>query len=259
MKRVLVILVFLSIYLECFGTNNGSILLNEFYGCSNADSIPVKRAFRTLKINLFQVIFSEIPISYEIFTKPGRSLQFQVGYIFPRRNSLMNKAIFESMGEEGEATDEGLFSYRRSPFINDAGINIKTEIRIYSREINTTNIVAHYKSFYYAPQFTYKFCYYKNQTFTIHYDSWEHFQTESKYSHILGFGIMFGRQLCKKNLTADWYYGAGLRLRMMSVTIHEIYTQYPLPGRSDYPENTETSVSFYPFINLGLRIGFELK
>jgi len=69
---------------------------------------------------------------------------------------------------------------------------------------------------------------------------------------------MIGRQSCRKKLTADWYGGVGLRFRMMSVTLHEIYSQYPLPGRKDYPDNTETGASFFPFVNIGLRMGFEL-
>jgi hypothetical protein len=67
MKSPFLIIVFLSIYLECFGINNSNISLNELYGYSNADSIPEKRAFGTLKINPIQLILSEIPVSFEIY------------------------------------------------------------------------------------------------------------------------------------------------------------------------------------------------
>ena len=258
MKAPLFIISFLCIYSECFGINNGSILLNEFYGCSNADSIPGKRAFGTLKINPIQPIFSEIPVSFEIYITPKRSLQFQVGYIFPRRNSKMNQTVFNSSGEEGMATDEGLFSYRRSPFNNDFGINLKTEFRIYSREINSPQTANHKKSFYYAPQLTYKYCFYKDQTFAMHYSGFSHYQTESKYSHIIGFGIMIGIQSYYHSLIIDWYGGLGVRLRSMSVMIHEIYSPYSLPGITTYPNTTNDDVSFYPFVNLGVRLGFKL-
>ena len=258
MKTPLFIIVFLCIYLECFSINNGIILLNEFYGCSNTDSIPEKRAFGTLKINPFQPIFSEIPVSFEIYRTPGRSLQFQVGFIFPRRNSKMNQTVFNSNGEEGMATDKGLFSYRRSPFNNDFGINLKTEFRIYSREINSPQTTNHKKSFYYAPQFTYKFCFYKDQTFAMHYSGFSHYQTESKYSNILGIGIMIGIQSYNHSLITDWYCGLGFRCRAMSVTINEIYNPYGGRITTIYPNTTNDDVSFYPFINLGVRVGFEL-
>jgi hypothetical protein len=258
MKTPFFIIVFLSIYLECFGINNGSISLNELYGYSNADSIPEKRAFGTLKINPIQLIFSEIPVSFEIYRTPKRSLQFQVGFIFPRRDSKMNQTAFNSNGEEGMATDKGLFSYRRSPFNNDFGINLKTEFRIYSREINSPQTTNHKKSFYYAPQLTYKFCFYKDQTFAMHYSGFSHYQTESKYSHILGIGIMIGIQSYNHSLITDWYGGLGFRSRTMSVTVNKIYSPDSRPDSTIYPNTTSDDVSFYPFVNFGMRMGFEL-
>ncbi|MGC1389716.1 MAG: hypothetical protein WA816_01650 [Bacteroidales bacterium] len=259
MKTPFFIIAFLGICLECFGISNGRILLNELNGCSNEDSILVNRVFGTLKINPIQPIFSEIPVSFEIYRTPKRSLQFQVGFIFPRRNSKMNQTAFNSNGEEGMATDKGLFSYRRSPFNNDGGINLKMEIRNYSREINSPQTTNHKKSFYYAPQFTYKYCFYKDQTFAMHYNGFSHYQTESKYSNILGFGIMIGIQSSNHSFVTDWYGGLGFRCRSTSVTIHEIYSPYALPGTTIYPDTNNNDVSFYPFVNLGVRLGFDLK
>ena len=259
MKAPLFIIGFLCIYSECFSINNGSILLNEKYSCSYTDSIPEKRAFGTLKINPIQPVFSEIPVSFEIFRTPKSSLQFQVGFIFPRRKSWMNQNAFTSNGEEGMATDKGPYSYRRSPFNNDFGINLKTEFRIYSREINSSQKTDHKKSFYYAPQLTYKFCFYKDQTFGMHYSGLPHYQTESKYSHILGIGIMFGIQSYNHRLITDWYGGLGFRCRTMSVTINKIYSPYDGRNTIIYPNTTSKDVSFYPFVNLGLRMEFELK
>jgi hypothetical protein len=258
MKTMFFIIAFLSIYLECFGISNGRMLLNNLNGCSNADSIPEKRALGTLKINPVQPIFSEIPVSFEIYRTPKRSTQFQIGFIFPRRNSRMNQTVFNSNGEEGMATNNGLFSYRRSPFNNDFGINLKTEFRVYSREINSPQTTNPKKSFYYAPQLTYKYCFYKDQTFALHYSGFPHYQTESKYSHILGIGIMIGRQSYNHNFVTDWYGGLGFRCQTMSVTIHEIYSPYAQPGKTVYPNTTNNDITFYPFINIGVRLGFEL-
>jgi len=157
------------------------------------------------------------------------------------------------------ATDKGLFSYRRSPFNNDFGINLKTEFRIYSREINSPQTTNHKKSFYYAPQLTYKFCFYKDQTFAMHYSGFSHFQTESKYSHILGIGIMIGIQSYNHGLIIDWYAGLGFRSRAMSVTINKIYNPDGRPNTTIYPNATNNNISFYPFVNLGVRLGFVLK
>lgn len=244
--------------MNCFGRNYD--IISE--RASQVDTIKETkgkvRSFGTLKINPIQPVLSEIPVSFEMYGSPRSSLQFQIGYIFPRRNSLMNQVIFNSMGEEGMPTDEGIFSYRNSPFNNDAGINVKMEIRIYSREINSLQTTDHKNSFYYAPQFTYKYCFYNDQTFETHYSGFPHYQTESKYSNILGIGIMIGRQSYNHNFIKDWYGGFGFRFRMMSVTIHEIYNPYPIPGKTIYPNTTDNGVSFYPFINLGVRFGFEL-
>jgi len=244
--------------MNCFSRNND--ILSE--RASQVDTIKEteekKRPFGILKINPFQPIFSEIPVSLEIYGTPRRSWQFQVGYIFPRRKSLMNQLAFDSMGEEGMATDEGIFSYRNSPFYNDAGINLKMEIRFYSREINPPEKTTHNKSFYFAPQFTYKFCFYKDQRFALHYSGFPHYYTESKYSHISGIGIMIGRQSFDRWLSRDWFGGVGLRIRMMSVTTHKIYSPYPIPGTTTYPDTVEDNVSFYPFVNIGLRLGFKL-
>jgi hypothetical protein len=170
----------------------------------------------------------------------------------------MNQTAFNSFGEEGMATDKTIYSYRNSPFNNDFGINLKTKFRIYSIDINSPQKTDHKKSFYYAPQLTYKFCFYKDQTYAVHYSGFSHYQTESKYSHILGIGIMFGIQSSNHLIITDWYGGFGFRRRTMSVMIHEIYSPYALPGTTIYPNTTSDAVSFYPFVNLGLRIGFEL-
>jgi hypothetical protein len=214
------------------------------------------KLFGNLKINPIKIIFCEIPVSLEVYVKPRSSLQFEVGYIYPNRDNRINEVFFDSQGEEGMATDEGLFSYRNSPFNNDAGINLKTEIRKYSREINPPEKEDHNKSFYYALQMGYKFCFYKKQTFEMHHGGATYYQTETKYSHIPRIGIMIGKQSFKHSFITDFYGGLGCMIRMMSVTIHEIYN--PTPGLTQYPNIVEDKVSFYPFFNLGVRFGLEI-
>jgi hypothetical protein len=69
---------------------------------------------------------------------------------------------------------------------------------------------------------------------------------------------MFGRQSCNGKFVADWYGGFGFRITAISATIHEIsYSPNP-PGYPKYPDTTEFGVSLWPFVNFGLRLGFEL-
>jgi hypothetical protein len=260
MKTPFFIMVFFCIYLECFGINNGSIILNESYACSNTDSIPEKRAFGTLKINPLQILYCEIPVSLEIYRFRKASLQIQTGYIFSARNTSMGK-FFESWGSEGTAKSEGLISYRNSPFNNDGGINLKIEFRKYKHLLSSDRNQP-YHSTYFAPQLMYKYTYYKNLTFTKKDGTgggdFTYYQTESKNSHVFGFGLMFGFQSCHGKFVTDWYGGFGLRVRAINATIHEISEYWNRPGYPLYPNTIESGVSFYPFINLGVRMGFEL-
>lgn len=261
MKALIFIIGFLCICLECHGSNKGSTLLNELYGCLNADSIPEKRAFGTLKLNPIQILTCEIPVSFEIY-RPGQvSLQIQIGYIFPARKSPMGQ-FFESWGTEGTAKSEGLISYRKSPYNNDGGINLKIEFRKYKHSLGNDGNRP-YSSAYFAPQLMYKYTFYTNQTFTKKDGTgggdFTYYQTESKNSHLFGFGLMFGHQSCKGKFVTDLYVGFGLRIRVIDAKILEISEYWNRPGYPIYPNTVESNVSIYPFVNLGLRMGFELK
>ena len=259
MKMMLFIIVFLRIYLECSGINDNSILLNELYDCSNADSIAEKRAFGTLKINPVQILACEIPVSFEIYRLRKSSLQIQVGYIFSAKDSRMAD-FFESWGVEGTASDGFLISYRRSPYNNDGGINLKIEFRKYKHFLGSDRNFS-YRSTYFAPQLMYKYTYYNYQTFTkkdgTGSSDFTYYQTESKDSHIFGFGLMFGHQSCRGKFVTDWYGGFGFRITAISATINEISSYWNRPGYPKYPNTIESDVSLYPFVNFGLRMGFE--
>ena len=204
------------------------------------DSTRDKKISGIVKINPVQVIFCEIPVSVEFFGKNRSSFQFQVGYIFPRYNALLQK-LFETQGEEGDATNEGVFSYRTSPF-NNHGVSTKVEFRKYGKLI------------YYSLQFMYKYCYYNELTYTLHSGGTTYYQTESKDSNIGGIGFVIGRQSEEARIVADWYLGAGVRYRAINVIINEI-TPISHPGLPTYPNTSETTTSFYPFVNMGFRIG----
>lgn len=111
------------------------------------------------------------------------------------------------------------------------------------------------KFFYYAPQFMYKYCFYKEATFPLDRISITIDQTESKFSNIFGLGFIMGRQFEAGKMVFDGYSGIGLRVRSMSVTILKIVDP---PRPVTYPNSKEDFSSIYPFINFGLRIGIKL-
>ena len=211
---------------------------DELYG----DTILGDVSFGSIKFNPIQILFNEIPVSLEVDLPHDNSMQFQLGFIYPSSENSGLRKVFESMGPNGDATSDGLFSYRKSPY-NNYGLSFKFELRSYG------------KILYFGPQFMYKYCFYKEATFPIFNGSITRDITESKYSNILGFGFVFGRQSDKGEIVYDWYGGFGVRLRLMSVTTVKIVDS---PRPVSYPNTRENFTSFYPFINLGVRIGFKL-
>jgi hypothetical protein len=207
-----------------------------------SDTIAARVSFGAIKINPLQLLFNEFPVSFEMDISREWSIQFQIGYIFPSSKNNGFRHLFESNGPNADASSEGLFSYRNSPF-NNHGLSFKIEFRKNGR------------SAYYGPQIMYKRSFYKEDTFPIYNGSITRDITESKYSNIFGIGYFLGRQWDNRELVFDFYTCIGLRLRQMSVTTVKIVDS---PRPVSYPNTTENFSSFYPFINLGLRIGVKL-
>jgi hypothetical protein len=223
---------------KSLGNSNTESSAKEFN--VNPDTIPADVSFGTIKINPFQLLFSEFPVSFEMDLPRDRSVQFQVGYIFP----IESIKIFEQNGTNADASSEGLFSYRNSPY-NNHGVSFKFEFRKYG------------KRSYYGPQLMYKYCFYKASVFPVYEGGVTVNQTESKFSNIFGFGFIFGQQNDNGDLVLDWYGGIGMRVRSMAVTVLMIENPAYRQGTT-YPDSHETFISGYPFINFGLRIGVKL-
>ena len=211
-------------------------VVHPSYSGSDKDSVSKKKPLGIIKINPIQPFFSEIPLSFELFLPKERSVQFQVGFIFPFPEKSLARKLFEESGENGEVSSSGLVSYRKSPY-NNYGLSFKFEFRKYG------------KYYYHGPQLMYKNCFYKNSIFSI-YDG---YQTESKFSNIIGFGYILGRQNDRRNIVFDWYGCIGFRYRVMLINVLKIQD-----GQSYYPNSKEFINTFYPFINLGLRLGIKL-
>ena len=211
---------------------------NDFY----PDTILADVSLGAIKINPLQLLFNEFPVSIEIDIPHERSVQFQLGYIFPSAKNYSFRKLFESNGTNADASNTGLLSYRQSPY-NNYGFSFKVEFRKNRRYA------------YYGPQIMYKYCFYKEATFPIYNGSITRDKTEYKYSNIIGIGYFLGRQWDNHELIFDLYTCIGFRLRQMSVTTVKIVDS---PRPVSYPNTTENFSSFYPFINIGLRIGVKL-
>ena len=246
MKKQVELLLIVTLLLfsrsRCSGTSLIGKTNNELSSDFNSDSIPGRITYGIIKFNPVQSLFGEIPISFELICPKESSIQFQVGLIFPFNKESGARKIFESNGTNADASSKGLLSYRNSPY-NSFGLSFKIEFRKYGRY------------FYHGPQFMYKNSFYKNATFAVFGTGITLDQTESKFSNIFGFGYILGRQSDGNNIVFDWYGCIGFRYRTMSVNVIKI--RYP--QTIQYPNTTESKNSFYPFINLGVRIGFKLK
>ncbi len=241
MKNQVVLILFVALLFIFssigFANNLKETGVPRSFGSSDIDSVPGRRPFGIIKVNPVQPLFGEIPLSFELFRHKERSVQFQIGLIFPFPAKSFERRIFEESGDNGEVTSSGLFSYRKSPY-NNYGLSFKLEFRKYGRY------------FYRGPQIMYKNCFYKNSLFSIY----NGYQTESKFSNIIGFGYILGRQNNKGNIVLDWYGCIGIRGRVMAVKVKQI--EYPYV--TFYPNSTNYITTFYPFINFGLRIGIKL-
>jgi hypothetical protein len=233
-----IVVLFLSLTKVGFGITLWKTIDYEFYSKTDSDLNHVHT--KILKVNPLQAFFCEIPVSLEIFHKLKQSTQIQLGLILPMNIDYTQLFV----GSPDENTSEGLFSYRTSPF-NNYGLSFKTEFRKYGRFL------------YYAPQLMYKYCFYNKKAFHFRSSGITLNQIESKSSNIFGLGFMIGRQSYYSHIIIDRYAGVGFRLRSLSFRIIEIEN----PWHSEYnkyPNEEENSVSFYPFINLGIRIGIKL-
>lgn len=242
-----VILIFVALLLfsfsnSGFGVTLKSTVINDLNN-GETDSIQNQRNFRILKVNPFQTLFCEIPVSFEAFYKQKSSIQFQLGFIFPLPEKSELREFLVGLGHNYSDYNSEKYFYRRNPYCNH-GLSFKIEFRKYVRH------------FYYAPQLMYKFCFYKEATFPVYSNSITVNQTESKFSNIFGLGFIIGHQSCYRNLVIDMFGGVGLRQRYMSVTVIKI--QNPWHNTEIYPNTKENFDSFYPFVNFGYRFGFKL-
>lgn len=206
----------------------------------NCDPVTGKRYRAIFKVSTLQVLFSEAPVSIEIFGKKNTSHQIQAGILFPLENDSFLRQMFQSGGINATASDKGLLSYRNSPY-NSHGISFKYELRKYGQ------------NFYYAPQLMFKYSYYDDEIFSIFSEGRVIGIKESKFSRVYGIGFMAGRQTYFMRQATDWYAGIGIRARSMSVKMAGSGNNVQEAG-TEYPAG-EKFFSIYPFINFGFRTG----
>lgn len=250
--RTPILLFFCALLLTCgnihatIASSNNLSDSTVLYTSSDLNTNPFtgKKYFGTLKVNTLQVLFSEVPFSLEIFFRTDLSIQIQAGIIFPLESESFLENFFRSSGVNSTASDKGFISYRKSPY-NNHGISYKAELRKYGNE------------YYYAPQIMYKVCRYDDAVFNVFSDNHVIEQTESKFTRVVGLGLIAGRQTYFMKQATDWYLGVGIRARHISTTVQSI-TDPKEPSGLRYSNHSENSFTVYPFVNLGFRIGLIL-
>jgi hypothetical protein len=122
------ILLLFSFTKECPGNNLTEVVICESQNDFNIDSIPGEISFGVIEVNPIQPLFGEIPFSFELFRPKEKSVQFQVEFIFPFPEESLPGKFFVESGPNGNASSEGLISYRTSPYKN-YGLSFKLEFR----------------------------------------------------------------------------------------------------------------------------------
>jgi hypothetical protein len=222
---------------------SNSIRLDNYVNYAKDSASKSKNSY-ILKFNPVQIILSEFPVSFERINFKNSGLQFQLGYIFPKSKDSRARQLFENMGDNGTATDEGLLSYRQSPF-NSSGFSLKIELRTY--KLNN----------YVGMQMLYKNTFYKKSVFPVFMGTVTNDVTESKTSNIFGTGFVFGHQYYEDVFVVDWYGTIGFRIRSMNV--RTIMIDYSGPQKSYFPNSLDNYMSVYPYINMGIRLGIKLN
>jgi hypothetical protein len=208
-----------------------------------ADTIIQKTqasSLHVLKCSPQRLLFGELPFSWELFLNNKKSIQIQVGVLFPYFKKAPVISIFPEPSSD-------MVSCRNMPYI-DNGISSKIEFRKYR------------KMGYFSFQGMYKHSSYTDISFTIWevrsgYESYD--QIESRTSNIFGLGFMAGIENYQRGFVTDIYAGLGIRLRMTEGVVSARMYGNPL-GRVETYEPFDYS-SVYPFFNIGIRFGKTIR
>jgi len=219
-----------------------------------------------IKIDPLKIFFNEISVSYEHFNKNKEieasassasqldsiinirkaqqisSLNYIVGFCFP--SDFVNAVQYKQ--------DINYFCIDRfediglSPYIN-WGASVQFEFRRYRNR------------FYYGPHIMEKFVFYNKQY--IDDQPGEELEglirLQSGYANIIAIGYTIGSQIETKGFVTDFYVGVSGRMRLAVCKIYE--EQNNMGPNVIFPDPiTENLNRFYPFLNLGIRLGFSI-
>jgi hypothetical protein len=217
-----------------------------------------------IKLDPLKIFFNEISLSYEHFRsssriEPSASVRNEIDSIIYKKKAERISSMNYILGFYFASDFINAVQYKQdinyafierfediglSPFIN-WGASVKLEYRRYRN------------AFYYGPRIMEKFVFYNKQ----YIDDQPGPELEglirlqSGHANIIGLGCSVGTQMEKKWFAADFYLAADVRMR---IALRKIYQEQNDTGPNIiYPEpKTEHLNRFYPFISLGIRLGY---
>jgi len=192
------------------------------------DSVPSRN--NILKLNITQLILSEVDLSYEYCLPSTNSLETSIGLVFPSE-------IFKSLHEEN-------FHYN--------GFMISTQYKLRLLKKVSENF------FYFSPLFKFKYLYYDDQLIKRRTGegAYIYFSTlEDSRKQTYTLELLFGVQNRNKFIL-DFYMGIGIRCISFQKDKKEFSNNYPDQVFYSYPSN---DTFFRPTVHLGLKFGFDYR
>jgi len=270
MNKINVIYLFLIISVihpdELFSQLKAENLLFPVFSPVSINKKDSSKHRDNIKFDPLKIFLNEISVSYEHFNKftgivspPSdvtgldsiiykrkeeqiSSMNWIFGFYFP--SDFVNAVQYKQ--DINYAFIERFEDIGLSPFIN-WGASFKFEFRRYRN------------AFYYGPHIMEKFVFYNKQYIDDQpgTDLEGFIRLQSGYANILAIGYSIGSQIEKKGFVTDFYLGVSGRMRLAVRKIYE--EQSDLGPDVIFPEpKTENLNRFYPFLNLGIRLGFSL-
>lgn len=268
MRRVSLLflsLIFLVIFpVGLFSQVKGNIHLFPDLSGVSLDQMDPDAHRDNIKLDPLKIFFNEISLSYEDFRRsswiePPASDATEIDSIIYKKKAERISSMNYILGFYFASDFVNAVQYKQavnyefierfediglSPFIN-WGASVKFEYRRYRN------------AFYWGPRVMEKFVFYDKQYIDDQpgTDLEGLIRLQSGRANIIGIGGSLGSQLEMKRFITDFYLSADVRMR---IAVRKVYQEQNELGHNViFPEpKTEHLNRFYPFISLGIRLGY---